>query len=62
MTKEIQILFQLEKLYGKVMTLEQALEAMGRVISVADVLEDEEHEYDLMELINQTGDEVLNEE
>ena len=62
MTKEIQILFQLEKLYGKVMTLEQALEAMGRVVSVVDVLEDEEHEYDLMELINQIGDEVLNEE
>lgn len=59
---EIQILFQLEKLYGKVMTLEQALEAMGRVVSVVDVLEDEEHEYDLMELINQIGDEVLNEE
>ncbi len=62
MTKEIQILFQLEKLYGKVMTLEQALEAMGRVVAITDVLEDEEHEYDLMELINQTGDEVLNEE
>ena len=62
MTKEIQILFQLEKLYGKVMTLEQALEAMGRVVTIIDVLEDEEHEYDLMELINQTGDEVLNEE
>ncbi len=62
MTKEIQILFQLEKLYGKVMTLEQALEAMGRVVTTTDVLEDEEHEYDLMELINQIGDEVLNEE
>jgi hypothetical protein len=62
MTKEIQILFQLEKLYGKVMTLEQALEAMGRVIATTDVLDDEEHEYDLMELINQIGDEVLNEE
>jgi hypothetical protein len=61
MTKEIQILFQLEKLYGKVMTLEQALEAMGRVIATTDVLDDEEHEYDLMELINQIGDEVLNE-
>ncbi len=58
---EIQILFQLEKLYGKVMTLEQALEAMGRVVTIADVLDDEEHEYDLMELINQIGDEVLNE-
>lgn len=62
MTKEIQILFQLEKLYGKVMTLEQALEAMGRVVAITDVLEDEEHEYDLMELINQIGDEVLNEQ
>lgn len=59
---EIQILFQLEKLYGKVMTLEQALEAMGRVVSIVDVLEDEGHEYNIVELINQTGDEVLNEE
>ena len=62
MTKEIQILFQLEKLYGKVMTLEQALEAMGRVVTTTDVLEDEEQEYDLMELINQIGDEVLNQQ
>ena len=62
MTKEIQILFQLEKLYGKVMTLEQALEAMGRVVSVVDVLNDEGHEYDIVELINQTGDEVINED
>ena len=62
MTKEIQILFQLERLYGKVMTLSQALEAMGRVVATTDVLEDEEHEYDLMELIIQIGDEVLNEE
>jgi len=62
MTKEIQILFQLEKLYGKVMTLEQALEAMGRVVITTDVLDDEEHEYDLMELINQIGDGVLNQQ
>jgi hypothetical protein len=59
---EIQILFQLEKLYGKVMTLEQALEAMGRVVFTVDVLEDEGHEYDIVELVNQIGDEVLNEE
>jgi enamine deaminase RidA (YjgF/YER057c/UK114 family) len=59
---EIQILFQLEKLYGKVMTLEQALETMKKVVSIVYFLDDEEHEYDLMELINQTGDEVLNEE
>ena len=59
---EIQILFQLEKLYGKVMTLEQALEAMGRVVSVVDVLNDEGHEYDIVELITQTGDEVINED
>jgi hypothetical protein len=59
---EIQILFQLEKLYGKVMTLEQALEAMGRVVFTVDVLEDEGHEYDIVELVNQIGDEVLNED
>jgi hypothetical protein len=59
---EVQILFLLEKLYGKVMTLEQALEAMGRVVSTVDVLDDEGHEYDIVELINQTGDEVINED
>jgi hypothetical protein len=59
---EVQILFQLEKLYGKVMTLEQALEAMGRVVATTDVLEDEEHEYDIIDLVNQTGDEVINED
>jgi hypothetical protein len=59
---EIQILFQLEKLYGKVMTLEQALETMKKVVSIVYFLDDEEHEYDLMELINQTGDEVINED
>ena len=59
---EIQILFQLEKLYGKVMTLEQALEAMGRVVCIIDVVEDEGLKYDIVDLINQIGDDLLNEE
>lgn len=58
---ELQILFQLEKLYGKVMTLEQALEAMGRVICTGETLEEEGHEFNEKDLINEIGDEVLNE-
>jgi hypothetical protein len=58
---EIQILFQLEKLYGKVMTLEQALEVMGRVVFTRDVLIEEGLEFDELKLINEVGDTVLNE-
>jgi hypothetical protein len=59
---EVQILFQLEKLYGKVMTLEQALEVMGRVVTTMDELIVEGHDFDEIELINELGDFILNEE
>ena len=58
---EIQILFQLEKLYGNVMTLSQALEAMARVVFAIETLETEGHEFDMIELINEIGDQVLGE-
>jgi len=59
---ELQILFQLEKIYGKEMTLKQALEAMGRVVFTRDTLVEEGHEFNEKQLINEIGDEVLNEE
>lgn len=59
---EVQILFQLEKLYGKVMTLEQALEVRGRVVFTRNTLIEEGHDFDEVELINELGDFILNEE
>jgi len=59
---EIQILFQLEKFYGKVMTLEQALEAMGRITFTMETLDEEEHKYDETQLILEIADEVMDEE
>jgi|TARA_R110000822_G_C15003575_1_gene461090 hypothetical protein len=59
--KELQILFQLEKAYGKVMTLEQALEAMGRVIFTVEELTQEGHSFSEEELILEIGDLLINE-
>tara|TARA_R110000868_G_C10353077_1_gene716507 strand:- start:292 stop:477 length:186 start_codon:yes stop_codon:yes gene_type:complete len=58
---ELQILFQLEKAYGKVMTLEQALEAMGRVVFTVEALTQEGHSFNEGELILEIGDFLLNE-
>ena len=58
---ELQILFQLEKAYGKVMTLEQALEAMGRVVFTIEALTQEGHSFNEEELILEIGDFLLNE-
>jgi hypothetical protein len=58
---EIQILFQLKRFYGKVMTLEQALEAMGRIIFTMETLNEEEHEYDKTQLILDIGDAIMDE-
>ena len=58
---ELQILFQMELRFGKVLTLEQALEAMGRIITTREALEDEDGDYNEMELIGEIVDEVINE-
>jgi hypothetical protein len=58
---EIQILFQLKRFYGKVMTLEQALEAMGRITFRMETFDEEEHEYDKTQLILNIGDEIMDE-
>jgi len=58
---EIQILFQLKRFYGKVMTLEQALEAMGRITSTMETFADK-GDYDKIQLILNIGDEIMDEE
>jgi hypothetical protein len=58
---ELQILFQLERAYGKVMTLEQALEAMGRVVFTVKVLTQEGHSFNEEELILEIADSLIHE-
>jgi hypothetical protein len=57
---EIQILFQLKRFYGKVMTLEQALEAMGRITFIMETFADK-GDYDKIQLILSIGDEIMDE-
>ena len=61
MSTELTILFKLENMFGKVLTLEQGLEIMGRVITTQEVLDDEDAEYDFDQLIYDTADFLLNE-
>jgi hypothetical protein len=56
---ELQILFQLERAYGKVMTLEQALEAMGRVVFTVEELTQEGHSFNEEELILEIADSLI---
>jgi|LakMenEpi03Aug12_release.lakeMendotaPanAssembly.Ray.scaffolds.fasta_scaffold759793_2 hypothetical protein len=58
---ELQILFQLERAYGKVMTLEQALEAMGRVVFTVEELTQEGHSFNEEELILEIADSLIHE-
>ena len=61
MSTELTILFKLEKMFGKVLTLEQGLEIMGRVITTQEVLDEEDAEYDFDILVYDTADFLLNE-
>ncbi len=44
---ELQILFKINEIKGKSITLDQALEVMGRVVFTIETLEDEGNEIDL---------------
>jgi hypothetical protein len=44
---ELQILFTINEMTGKSITLDQALEVMGRVVFTMETLEDEGNEIDL---------------
>ena len=61
MSTELYILFKLDKMFGKVLTLEQGLEIMGRVITTREVLDEEDAEYDFDNLIYDTADFLINE-
>jgi hypothetical protein len=56
---EIQILFRINKMTGKSITLDQALEVMPRVTYTVGVLEEEGHEFDIDQLIRDIIDEVV---
>ena len=58
---ELQILFLLNEHYGKSMTLEQAIEALGQIVFTREALEDEGLEYDERTLILEMGDYAMNE-
>jgi len=61
MSTELIILFKLDKMLGKVLTLEQALEIVRRVLTTQDVLDEEEVKYDFDRLVYDTADFLLNE-
>jgi hypothetical protein len=48
-------------MFGKVLTLEQGLEVMGRVVITQEVLDEEGTEYNFDALIYDTADFLLNE-
>jgi hypothetical protein len=54
---ELQILFRINEMTGKSITLNQALEVMGRVVFTEEVLEEEGNEFDMDELIREIIDE-----
>jgi hypothetical protein len=56
---ELQILFTINEMTGKSITLNQALEVMGRVVFTEEVLEEEENEFDMDMLIRDLIDEVV---
>ena len=56
---EVQILFRINEMTGKSITLHQALEVMGRVVFTIEVLEEEDNEFDIDQLIRDIIDEVV---
>jgi len=59
MTQE-QIFKQLTEKYGKVMTLEQATEAIDRITETIDVLNEEGHEFNESDIVDEIGHYILN--
>jgi len=56
---ELQILFRINEMTGKSITLNQSLEIMGRIVFTVEVLEEEENEFDMDQLIRDMIDEVI---
>ena len=55
---ELQILFKTNEIVGKSITLNQALEVMGRIVFTAETLEEEGNEFNTDQLIKEVIDEV----
>ncbi len=56
---ELQILFRINEMTGKSITLNQSLEVMGRVFFTVEALEEEGYEFDMDQLIRDVIDEVV---
>lgn len=54
-----QILFKINGMTGKSITLDQALEVVGRVLFTQELLKEEDHEFDIHQLIRDVIDEVV---
>ena len=59
---ELQILFRINEMRGKSITLNQSIEVMGRVVFLAEVLESEASEFNMNRLIDDMIDEVMSDE
>jgi hypothetical protein len=59
---ELQILFRINEMTGKSITLNQSIEVMGRVVFAAELLELEEHEFNINQLIGDMINEVMSDE
>lgn len=59
---ELQILFRINEMRGKSITLNQSIEVMGRVVFLAEVLESEASEFNMNQLIDDMIDEVMSDE
>jgi len=59
---ELQILFRINEMRGKSITLNQSIEVMGRVVFLAEVLESEASEFNMNQLIDDMIDDVMSDE
>ena len=56
---ELQILFRINEMTGKSITLNQSLEVMGRVVFIVEAFEEEGNEFNMDQLIRDIIDEVV---
>ena len=59
---ELQILFRINEMRGKSITLNQSIEVMGRVVFLAEVLESEASKFNMNQLIDDMTDDVMSDE
>ena len=59
---DLQILFRINEMRGKSITLNQSIEVMGRVVFLAEVLESEASKFNMNQLIDDMTDDVMSDE